>query len=786
MHLNLKFSGRLALLCAALAPGLLHSSAERRFYLPMDLHFGQISESVSGRKYEVKSANSPEALPGVKGDALRLDGYSTYVAGDVSLGTLNSFTFSAWCAMETWPIIEHDVQNETEMTMIAGNYDADAKQGFGFFVGRTGSLSFKFFAGGWPGEIKASQTLPLYRWNNLVAVGDGSAISFYNNGVLLGSTKGKGISGNGTFLVGKSAGGRQMDMFLLNTINGLVDEIEVYDEAIPHSSILAWQTDAKPLLSCVADGRYDSDIMRPRFHGMPSRNWTNECHGLVKYNGRYHLFFQKNPNGPYMSRLQWGHIVSDNLYDWEEMPIALGSDKWYDLKGCWSGCIALDDEVTGGKPNIIYTGVDYARAMIAQAAPADDELLHWSKKVNPIIDGRPAGLSDDFRDPYFFRNGNDAYIIVGTSKDGKGACTLHKYNNSSKQWSNNGEIFFSAPNAPMYGSFWEMPNVTKIGGRHLFTITPLGLMGGVKAMYYTGDINADGTFRSSGSPAAVELPGFAKEGFGLLSPSITQADGKTIAIGIVPDKLASIRNYELGWAHTYSLPREWSLDERGMLVQKPYSGLENMRLANSRSEVRKTLSGAESLGDMKERQIELLGEFTVADADFGFNLFKKGDKCVKLFYSPASGKLTVDMRGVERFINDSGVFDGLYESNIPGGIAKGSVMKLHVFVDHSIIDIFVNDRYASSIRLFPTDADADGLEVFSEKGSTNAQVTAWKLSGSSTGVDDILADSTAEPANVDVYDIHGRIIRQGALREKATAGLDPGLYIISGKKVLVK
>ena len=140
-----------------------------RFSMPMEVKYGQVSETVSGKKFEVKAANVAEAIPGAKGNGLRLDGYSNYVEADISLGSLSTFTFSLWCAMETWPIIEHDVQNETEQTCIAGNYDPDAKTGFGFFVSRVGKYSFKFFSGGWPMEVNAPSTLPLYQWNNLVA-----------------------------------------------------------------------------------------------------------------------------------------------------------------------------------------------------------------------------------------------------------------------------------------------------------------------------------------------------------------------------------------------------------------------------------------------------------------------------------------------------------------------------------------------------------------------------------------------------------------------------------------
>ena len=59
--------------------------------------------------------------------------------------------------------------------------------------------------------------------------------------------------------------------------------------------------------------------------------------------------------------------MSDNLYKWEELPVAVSPEEWYDKKGCWSGCVFTDDELTGGKPNIFYTGVDYAKAMFSQA-----------------------------------------------------------------------------------------------------------------------------------------------------------------------------------------------------------------------------------------------------------------------------------------------------------------------------------------------------------------------------------------------------------------------------------
>ncbi len=216
---------------------------------------------------------------------------------------------------------------------------------------------------------------------------------------------------------------------------------------------------------------------------------------------------------------------------------------------------------------------------MAEAMPTDESMLTWQKSArNPIVDGRPNGLSDDFRDPHLFRaDDGQLYMIVGTSKNNLGAVTLHKYDAATQRWSNTGQTFFQADSRAA-GRFWEMPTMEKLGDRWLFTATPLETTQGVETQYWTGTVNTDGTFAADNQqPAKVELEGMSRDGYGMLSPSILQADGKTIALGIVPDKLPSERNYEMGYAHTYSLPREWSLNADHELVQKPFSGLTALR-----------------------------------------------------------------------------------------------------------------------------------------------------------------------------------------------------------------
>lgn len=697
--------------------------------MPMDVaQDGTTYEQVSGKSFKVNGALAPYCVQGAKGKAWRLDGYSSYLQTQIDPTVISGkqqLTFSLWVAPESYPMMKLDQDGEWFTTML-GNVKLDdnntisGDKGFAFQLGSRGSYKFICYVAGWQYKCEPEAKLSRYQWNHLVATVDGvnKKVTLYNNGELVVSkkcTKGEITPGGSTLYVGKSYVEDKVDVFYLNTYNGLLDDFEIYDGI--RTDILKEKAENAPVLTYSPE-RYAGDILRPSFHGMPTAGWTNETHGATYYNGKYHVFFQKNPNGPYMSRLNWGHIVSDNLYKWEEDPTAISPEEAYDKKGCWSGCVFTDDELTGGKPNIFYTAVDYGRATIAQAQPADDDLLNWSKKAgNPVVNGRPKGLTDDFRDCFVFRNGTDLYMIVGSSKNGVGVTTLHKYDKSTKTWSNDGKLFFSGSNANQDGTFWEMPNITKIGDKWLFTATPLNTGVGVRTLYWTGSINADGTFApDSRTPKTVEMAGFSKDGYGLLSPTIFQKDGKTLMLGIVPDKLAGSENYKMGYAHTYSLPREISLDSKGNLIQKPFSGLAAMRSETSFMMTDFDLTAEKDLDPVQGRSLELSAKFVVGNGDFGFSFLGNGDKKVTLTYQPNSGMLSLDMSGINRIVND-GVFGGVYNYALPTPVAMGEEMTLKVFVDHSIIDIFVNDTYAASVRVFPRDVDAVKATAFVKNGS---------------------------------------------------------------------
>jgi beta-fructofuranosidase len=353
---------------------------------------------------------------------------------------------------------------------------------------------------------------------------------------------------------------------------------------------------------------------------------------------------------------------------------------------------------------------------------------------------------------------------------------LYKYNGT--KWEYQG-LFFSGTSQAAHGRFWEMPNVTPLaGGKYLFTCTPLDIAGGVHKLYWIGTIGADGKFTPDQTTAqTVEMEGVLREGYGLLSPTIAAIDGKLLMLGIVPDKLATEHNYNMGWAHLYSLPRELTVSASGKLEQKPFGGLTAMRTTTTFTK-EETINGNVSLSPVSGRQIELLGEFDISSGQCGFRFLKSGDNQATLTYDADTRQLTLDLTAMARIKNDETNYNGKYTI-----IMTEQLKKLHLFLDGSIADIFVNDTQAFSVRLFPTDANAVEAEVFTTT-AVPAKVSAWTLDASqTTGISEIVNSERSNRTRYalgssrNCYDLQGRILSDTPQR---------GLYIKNGKKYVAR
>lgn len=738
--------------------------ASTRIYMTMEPTVnGRLVEQVSKNTCYVTSATDldPISVPGAVGRAWRTDAYTNSVAVPVTAANLSArqLTYTLWCAAQTYPMMKVDTYVDETMCF-AGTLNDDARSGFGFQLSSIGTLSFACYAGGQKVTVVSPTKMPLSRWCRLVATMDADAriVKFYINGALAGTATmpGEINHGSSTLFLGRGRGDKMMGPFRLNTFNGILDEVRIDNGIWSASEIAGGNTPEHAVDWTLGEEVFADDIYRPRFHGMPAMNWTNECHGLTYSDGRFHVFFQKNGNGPYMSRLNWGHISSSDLCSWREEPVAIAPGTGYDGKGCWSGCVFTDPNFNSGKTTIIYTGVDNAKASMNMASPTDASLLTWVKAVNnPVVSGTPAGYSADFRDPYYFRANGKSYLIVGTSRNNVGSTCLFEWANG--QWNHLGP-FYTGVNSNSCGTFFEMPNITPMGNnKWLFTATPLGTGNGVRTLYWVGSINSNGTFAPlESTPKTVDLAGMNKHGYGLLSPSIYNHNGTIIAMGIVPDKVSGEFNARRGWAHCYSLPREWSLDAQNRLIQKPYSGLTALRNGSSFMRQNVQLNGALALEQISGRQVEVKADYVLNGHEVGMRLMKTtGGQCVKISYNSGTNNLTVDFASLDHEVNDGGVFNGHYSTTLPEGVTNGQTLRLHAFLDHSVLDLFVNDKWATSIRLFIHDRNANGVEIYANGQTTVSHVEAYMLEATEipTGM---FATPAAQPMQQGTYDLMGR------------------------------
>lgn len=90
---------------------------------------------------------------------------------------------------------------------------------------------------------------------------------------------------------------------------------------------------------------FDVQLYKPKLHFSPGQNWINDPNGLVYFEGEYHLFYQYHPHSTVLSTMHWGHAVSTDLIQWEELDVALSPDEQGII---FSGSVVVDWNNTSG------------------------------------------------------------------------------------------------------------------------------------------------------------------------------------------------------------------------------------------------------------------------------------------------------------------------------------------------------------------------------------------------------------------------------------------------------
>lgn len=459
--------------------------------------------------------------------------------------------------------------------------------------------------------------------------------------------------------------------------------------------------------------RLSSDMHRPQYHFLPPSNWMNDPNGACQWDGNYHLFYQSNPRAAHWGLIEWGHAVSPDLVHWTDLPVALvPTPDSADADGCWSGCMVNDQ----GVPTIIYTGVQGEQQRPCLAT-GDDKLVTWQKYAhNPIIAAPPPGMDLlGFRDHSIWHEGEIWYQVIGSGiKDVGGTALLYR-SSDLRNWEYIHPICIGNPKET--GEMWECPDLFPLGDRRVLVISPIPLR---KSLYLTGSF-ADHRFTP-------QLQGVVDCGGHFYAPqTFLDERGRRIMWGWLWEGRDRHAQEEAGWAGVMSLPRILTMLPGGVLDTQPAPELEMLRGTHTRiSGIDITPSVSHLLDSIRGDALELKAEFVPGDATaFGLKVRCSTDRAEETLirYSPAENYLAIDRTRSslsEHAHRDT--YGGMLE------LAPNEPLVLHIFLDHSVLEIFANGRLCATSRIYPTRRDSLDFDLFSESGTaTLCTLDAWQM-----------------------------------------------------------
>jgi beta-fructofuranosidase len=443
------------------------------------------------------------------------------------------------------------------------------------------------------------------------------------------------------------------------------------------------------------------DHQRPKYHFLPAANWMNDPNGPIFWKGKYHMFYQYNPHGAFWGSMHWGHAVSTDMIHWKHLPIALAPTPGApDKDGVFSGC-AVDNN---GVPTIIYTGTKPETQCIATSS---DELHTWKKHPgNPVIPGPPTDLRvTGFRDPCVWRENDTWYMALGSGIAGVGGAVLLYASPDLIQWTYMHPLFTgkmdpkSTAKGPVgTGEMWECPSFFSLGDKHVLLISTQG-----GTPYFIG------TYKNFQFESEVE----GRLDTGAYYAPITQLDaqGRRIVWGWIPERRSSMAQRTAGWSGVLSLPRVLSIRSDGKLGIEP--AVQTRALRQGRQNYLNI-----AIPDGKPARVpgvsgdglEIRVEIDPADADeYGIQLCCSADlvESTPIVHHRILNRLS----GAQPRTSQNG--------NLM--LAEGEPLRLTIFVDCSVIEVFANGRACLTERVYTTKPGNTGVALYSKGGSAKVR-----------------------------------------------------------------
>ncbi len=468
----------------------------------------------------------------------------------------------------------------------------------------------------------------------------------------------------------------------------------------------ALKTDPQMLRFAASRKRLSADRYRPAYHFVSPESQLNDPNGLCFWQGRWHLFYQGYPPDEFPDpadlakrRQHWGHAVSGDLIHWRDLPYAIypGIERM-----CFSGGTVVEpDQVVA-----YYPGIGAGQMV---AISKDPLLLNWEK-----LGGKP--VRSPSGDSCIWKEGDTYFGLVGAGLVSSTNLT---------DWTPHGDFLEGNP-FPI-GDASTCPNFVPIGNKHLF----LSFSHTYGGQYLLGDYNrqshrfkpyAHGKFNHGRvSPGGVHAPSAAADGKGGVINILNINDGES----------------SKEWDQIMSLAQQLTLGSDSQLRIAPVEAVRTLRENHRR--IGETILPANRdvvLEQVKGNTMELSVEIDPKMSRWvQLNVLRSpgAEEQTSITFSNFDRKLSVwyDTPAVI-------TLDGTRSSTSPDTwirppesaiMQRGDgPLKLRVFLDRSVVEVFVNEKLYLAMRVYPHRADSIGFSLRAQgREATLKSLDAWQL-----------------------------------------------------------
>ena len=484
-----------------------------------------------------------------------------------------------------------------------------------------------------------------------------------------------------------------------------------------------------PLLQRMNESRRKlaADPHRPIYHYVNPEGNLNDPNGLCFWQGRWHLFYQAYP--PEDPRQHWGHAVSSDLIHWRDLPLAIYPNP---EDRVFSGSTLVD----GNRVIAMYHGIATGTMV---AVSSDPLLLNWEKVTgNAVIPlpkpGKPRPPYNVF-DPCIWKQGEYYYALTaGASPKGPGgkpvrANFLHRSQDLAK-WEYLHE-FIDGYDFSRVGDDGACPYFWPIGDRHL--MLHFSHISGGK--YLLGDYDTQknkfvvtngGNFNHGPvSPSGVHAPSASPDGRGGVIAIFNMNPGK-------PTR---------GWNQIMTLPQRLTLLGRDELGIEPTGDIESLRQEHQRVGPLTLPANQEIvLEKISGNALELTAEVELKSASMlELNVLRSAgrEEYTRIVFYGGRGfgrRPPAGNGNATRFCIDTSYSSRASDvrSRAPETadvfLPADEPLKLRVFVDRSVVEVFVNGRQFAAVRVYPSRADSVGVSLRSQGTETQVRsLDAWQM-----------------------------------------------------------